>query len=306
MLGLNRVATAVRDGLWLVRKSGLRQRLDALDQRTGALENLARDLLAHARQADQQLQSLHTDLRSSLDRTQEIDQRLRSRSRVFGHEMFLDPADPVVSPQLLCNGYFEPFETALIESEIRPGDVVLDIGAKIGYYTLIFARLVGEHGRVYAFEPDPAQFQLLKKNVRANGYQNVVVVNKAVSDATQCRCVGTVATTALDDHFGEFQGEINFIKLDVQGGEGRAVRGMTRLLQRYPELRLVTEFRPAALRRAGIPAREYLAELENLGFQLFRIDEAEETAEPTSADELLARYPEDREEHADLYCARCA
>lgn len=306
MLGLNRVASAVRDSLWLVRKDGLRQRLDALEQRAEALEQLARELHAHARQTEQQLQSLHADLRASLDQTVEINELLRSRSRVFGHEMFLDPADPVVSPQLLRNGYFEPFQTALIESEIRPGDVVLDVGAKIGYYTLIFARLVGEHGRVYAFEPDPAQFQLLKKNVRANGYQNVVVMNKAVSDATQCRCVGTVGTTALDDHFGEFQGEINFIKLDIQGAEGRAVRGMTHLLERYPEVRLVTEFRPAALLRAGIPAREYLADLEKFGFQLFRIDEAEETAEPTSADELLARFPDDCEEHADLYCARCA
>jgi len=129
-------------------------------------------------------QGAHDRAFDALRKVHQIDDLLRSRSRVFGHEMFLDPTDSIVSPTLLRDGYFEPYETTLIESEIRPGDVVLDIGANIGYYTLIFARLVGERGRVYAFEPDPTNFRLLKKNVRANGYQNVIFVKKAVADSS--------------------------------------------------------------------------------------------------------------------------
>ena len=58
----------------------------------------------------------------------------------------------------------------------------MDVGASVGYYTLLLARLVGPSGRVYAFEPIPRDFAILKRNVKANGYQNVVLENRAVSD----------------------------------------------------------------------------------------------------------------------------
>ena len=94
--------------------------------------------------------------------------RLRSNvAVVHGHKMFLDPKD---SLRLSIFGVYEPFETDLVQHEVGEGDVVLDIGANIGYYTLIFARIVGEGGKVFAFEPDPDNFALLKKNVEASGY----------------------------------------------------------------------------------------------------------------------------------------
>ena len=95
--------------------------------------------------------------------------------------MFLDSVD---SLRLSFNGVYEPCETEFVMNEIKKGDVVLDIGANIGYYTLIFARLVGEEGKVFAFEPDPENFALLKKNVEINGYHNVVLVQKAISNKT--------------------------------------------------------------------------------------------------------------------------
>ncbi|HWD23850.1 MAG TPA: FkbM family methyltransferase [Acidimicrobiales bacterium] len=298
------------------------------------LEALARDVFGMAVRTEQRLEGIGATAQGAHDRAVEalqkaaqIDQLLRSRSRVFGHEMFLDPTDSIVSPYLLRDGYFEPYETALIASEIRQGDVVLDIGANIGYYTLILARLVGDHGRVYAFEPDPANFHLLKKNVRANGYQNVVFIKKAVSDASGSlnlylcpdnkgdhrvydshddRTSIAIEATTIDEQFAEFQGEINFIKMDIQGAEGRAVRGMRRMLERHRDVKIITEFWPAGLKRSGIDARDYLADLDQLGFQLFRIDEDEETTEPTSSEELLRRFPDSREEFGNLYCARGA
>jgi FkbM family methyltransferase len=252
---------------------------------------------------------------------------LRSRCRVFGHEMFLDPTDAIVSPFLLRDGYFEPYETSLIESRVKPGDVVLDIGANIGYYTLILARLVGESGRVYAFEPDPANFLLLKRNVRANGYRNVVLVKKAVADASgplalhicpdnkgdhriydsnDDRATIPIEAITLDEYFADDPGRLDFIKMDIQGSEGRALRGMAGLLGRYPEVKMITEFWPAGLRRSGVEAKDYLDDLGRLGFHLFRIDEDEESTEPTSAEEMLAGYPADREQFSNLYCARGA
>lgn len=385
MLGLNRLASTLKGGFWLVRGGGLRQRLDQLEQRAAVLEQLeqkrwgelsdrldrlvaelgslagrvesgtasiqriqterwtalqskleafTRDVEQNAVRTELRLSDLGATAQGAHDRAydamrtvHQIDHLLRSRSRVFGHEMFLDPTDSIVSPLLLRDGYFEPYETTLIESEIRPGDTVLDIGANIGYYTLIFARLVGEHGRVYAFEPDPTNFRLLKKNVRANGYHNVVFVNKAVADVSGTMSLYlcpdnkgdhrlfdshddrqsiTIETTTLDELFSEFQGEIHFIKMDIQGSEARAVRGMENLLRKHRDLRIMTEFWPAGLRRSGIGAPEYLSDLERHGFRLFRIDEEGETTEPTSPEELLSLFPDDREAFSNLYCARPA
>jgi FkbM family methyltransferase len=304
------------------------------DELGSRLDSFANDVRQSDAQAEQRLscigdtaQGAHDRAFDALRKVDQIDGLLRSRSRVFGHEMFLDPTDSIVSPLLLRDGYFEPYETTLIEAEIRPGDVVLDIGANIGYYTLIFARLVGERGRVYAFEPDPTNFRLLKKNVRANGYHNVIFVQKAVADKAgqlplflcpdnkgdhrlfdshDDRASINIDVTTLDEHFAEFQGEINFIKMDIQGSEARAVRGMEKLLRRFPDVRIISEFWPAGLKRSGVDARAYLSDLDRLGFRLFRIDEDAETTEPTTAEELLSLFPDDREPFTNLYCARCA
>jgi tRNA G37 N-methylase Trm5 len=98
---------------------------------------------------------------------------------VQGHKMYLDSKE---SLDLSIYGVYEEYETDLIKKEIDRGDVVLDLGANIGYYTLLFAKKVGDEGRVYAFEPDPTNFSLLKKNVEINGYRNVVLIQKAVSN----------------------------------------------------------------------------------------------------------------------------
>ncbi|WP_406696103.1 FkbM family methyltransferase [Singulisphaera sp. Ch08] len=402
MLGLNSLASAIRGSLWLVRRGGLRERLDdldqrvaaldqravALDQRTATLEQLvdhrveelgsrfdlilrelhsvanrlaqieqgaaavnaldekrwlelgqrleasSRESAGTAVRTEQRLsnigdtaQGAHDRAYDTLRKVDQIDDLLRSRSRVFGHEMFLDPTDSIVSPMLLRDGYFEPYETTLIESEVKAGDVVLDIGANIGYYTLIFARLVGDHGRVYAFEPDPTNFRLLKKNVRANGYHNVIFVNKAVAEVSgplslylcpdnkgdhrifaseDDRDAIPIQATTLDEYFAEYQGKIDFIKMDIQGSEGRAVRGMQKLLRRHHDVKIITEFWPAGLLRSGIEAREYLADLDRQGFGLFRIDEDGETTESTTMEELLSLYPDNREDFGNLYCARSA
>ncbi len=103
-------------------------------------------------------------------------------AEVQGQKMFLDKKDVL---GLSINGVYEPLETKLVRKEVKKSDVVLDIGANIGYYTLILAKLVGKKGRVFAFEPDPTNFALLKKNISINGYKNVILVPKAVAGKTR-------------------------------------------------------------------------------------------------------------------------
>ena len=99
-----------------------------------------------------------------------------------GIKMYLDPTDKVITPTMLVLGNWEPSETSWFLRVVKPGDTFVDVGANAGYYTIIGSRLVGEKGKVYAFEPEPAMFALLEKNVRLNGLTNVVLERKALSN----------------------------------------------------------------------------------------------------------------------------
>ena len=213
-------------------------------------------------------------------------------AEVDGHKMFLDSKD---SLHLSVREAYEPLETELIKKEIKKGDTVLDIGANIGYYTLIFARLVGENGKVFAFEPDPTNFSLLKKNVEINGYKNVILIQKAVSNKSErlklylskdnmgghticnphnSRQSVEVEAIRLDDYFENYNGKIDFIKMDIEGAEGGAIQGMSNILKNN-NVKIVSEFCPGGLKRFGIDSEEYLKLLIKFGFKLYEVSERE-------------------------------
>jgi FkbM family methyltransferase len=73
-------------------------------------------------------------------------------------------------------------ETKFLKKIIKKGDTVIDVGANIGYYTLLFSKLVGKEGKIYAYEPLPENFKLLKKNIFINKYKNIVLINRALSN----------------------------------------------------------------------------------------------------------------------------
>ena len=100
-----------------------------------------------------------------------------------GHLMAIDPRDRLIGPRLRRRGVWSEAETALYARCIRAGDTIVDVGANIGYFTLLFARSAGPAGRVFAFEPEPDNFRLLETNVERNGYRNVTAVRQAVSGA---------------------------------------------------------------------------------------------------------------------------
>jgi FkbM family methyltransferase len=284
------------------------------------------ELLEHQLAAlTSQLDQLQARVSQTADQVNFTTTHLRSRAVVRGHRMYLDPTDNVVSPTLLAHGIFEPLETELVEREVCPGDVVLDIGANVGYYTLIFAERVGESGHVFAFEPDPDNFALLEKNVRANRYSNVTLERKAVSDVTGKIKLYTcpdnkgdhriydsgdgrrsidIDAVALDDYFAEYQGRIDFIKMDTQGAEAGILRGMTGLLRQHDGIKMVTEFWPVGLRRFGASAEQFLNHLSQLGFCWTVIDEAAKDFYPASISQLLQTYVPEKENFTNLYCVR--
>jgi len=241
---------------------------------------------------------------------------------VLGHKMFLDEQD---SLELSIYKVFEPAEGRFLMNQISEGSSVADIGANIGYYTLQFARKVGSRGHVYAFEPDPQNFFLLKKNIEVNGYKNVTPVQMAVSDVSgvirlylssenkgdhrifesdESRSSVEIQSTLLDDYFRGSENKIDLIKMDVQGAEYRALMGMQGVLSRNPGIVLVTEFWPYGLIQSNADPKAYLDLLLSHGFKLLEIREDGDVTKKVEAAELLVRLKDKIGDSTNLFCSR--
>jgi FkbM family methyltransferase len=204
----------------------------------------------------------------------------------------------------------EPFETELFQRATKPSMTVLDVGANLGYYTLLAAREVGQSGRVFAFEPDPRTLASLRNNIRRNSFENVTVVPKAASDgANACDFylsdtashsglsrsmdprsiigITTVETVAIDDVLGETT--VGVIKMDIEGAEPAALRGMQHILARNPSACLFVEFNPAALAAGNSSHAEFLAQLRSLFDEILVIDEQRQQLEPLANGAITGR-----------------
>ena len=197
-------------------------------------------------------------------------QALRARSKtsyvekeIVGNKMYLDLKDPGISSDLLRDEIREPFLTESIQKEIKEGDVIVDIGANIGYYALQEARLVGDNGKVYAIEPVPENVELLKKNIELNDYSNIEVFQLAVGDVNKtdyvyisdCRNTASMIKTQASinkvpvevttlDKFLENKPLPSLIRMDVEGYEVEIIKGMGKLLKSNKPLKLIVELHP--------------------------------------------------------------
>jgi FkbM family methyltransferase len=190
------------------------------------------------------------------------------------------PEHPWMTRLQFLLGWYESETVAVCRKWIRPGMTVLDIGAHTGYFSLLFSRLVGQPGRVYAFEPSERTYRMLLRNVAPPRYSNVVPVPMAAgaqSGATEffelsqplvnslfdasCfvpRCavrrkVQIECTTV--DEFLAAQGnpQIQFIKMDIEGAEPLALAGMRATIARSPQLAMVVEFAPPSCAPGAAP-----------------------------------------------------
>ena len=100
--------------------------------------------------------------------------RMSGTTTVAGLTIWLDPGDRVITPLTLERGEWETGETAEFRSLLRPGDTVIDVGANVGWYTLLASSRVGPSGQVVAFEPVPSALAFLRENVAANRLANVM------------------------------------------------------------------------------------------------------------------------------------
>lgn len=218
---------------------------------------------------------------------------------VQGNKMYLLKGGDCT--QLATFGIYEPFETEILKKEIKKGDFVVDVGASVGYYTLLFAKWVGNKGKVFSFEPIPNKFSVLKKNVQINNYHNVMLVQKHVSNKSILN--SDINSITLDDYFDHYNNQINLIKMDIEGSEGLALDGMKKFLEKNKNIKILTEFHTSELKKFGVEPQDFLQTLDHLGFSIYNINEKNKKLENINCKEFLKNYPQN-EIFTNLFCSR--
>lgn len=218
---------------------------------------------------------------------------------VLGSTLFVDARD-IVGRYIYYFGLWEPNLTDWIRERLLPGDVFVDVGANIGYYSLLASTLVGEAGKVVAIEPLPEIFGTLRINLEVNQARNVRAVNVAAWDVTDTVDIFTWPKTPpgytslmpgwADLWHLEKQGQvpaeplsvilrtdetkaIRMIKVDVEGTEWRVISGMKSLLGICrTDLEVIVELTPSVLVKEGTSWQKLLNSFRAWGFHPYRIE----------------------------------
>lgn len=218
----------------------------------------------------------------------------RRRVRVWDFEMMAPTFDRWLYLWMHRLGRMGRPERKRLAALVRPGQHVADVGANIGLYSLLLARLAGPAGSLCCFEPDALMAGALHHNLVANGQSRAEVFACAIGASPGNALLQRNALNSGDNRLGDTTGTalhshqatvpvrtlhealagrpLDFIKMDVQGWEGEALRGLGDLLERNPNLRIYFEFWPYGLRRAGTPIAQLNNQLRQLGLRVSLAD----------------------------------
>ncbi len=237
-----------------------------------------------------------------------------------GFRIHVDPTDYAVGHTLARTGAYEPDVSATLRTLLAPGATFVDIGANIGWFSLLGASLVGAEGRVIAIEPNPRNVALLRQSAKDNGFDNIEVLAVALSDGPGAVALETdgsngriipvdgppaapveaefvVASYPLDEVLASAGvGHVDVIKVDVEGAEPLVLRGgMATFTASRPVL--ISEFFPLALDSSPWgSARGYLSTLRHLGYRLSVIGGGDDCDDG----EILALAGAPGRDHVDL------
>jgi FkbM family methyltransferase len=215
-----------------------------------------------------------------------------------GGALFEADLSDQIAREVCLHGTYEPQETALLQGILTPGMTVVDVGANWGYFTLIAARSVGATGRVLSMEPHPALHAQLQRNVLANGMANVTTVRIAAAAGSGALSLtgfeasggnsGTsrliaaddasanafiVDTIDLDSLLGTHGIDtVDLVKIDIEGAEALAIKGMAHGLAGHQYRHVVMEFHPTFLGAHGCSIDDILAAMRNYGYRGWWID----------------------------------
>jgi len=223
--------------------------------------------------------------------------------------------DRFMSADILVHGIWEPFETRIVRALLHPQDTFVDIGANIGWYTLLAGFTLAGGGKVYAFEPDRNNFSILKRNVIHNDLSNVKLECCAVANqkgqehlflspdnrgdhhlynSEQQRESSEVTVISLDEYFAGGDTSIDMIKMDTQGSESRIFAGMNQIFTRNKErLKMIVEFWPMGMSDSGWSAARLVELMSDMHLECYIIDEPASQLFPIALEDLAYRANND-------------
>lgn len=245
---------------------------------------------------------------------------------LFGHKMFVDSRDLSLTPHLILDGYWEMWITRVFQHFVKPGMRVVEVGANVGYYTLLACQQIGARGSLLAFDANPSMAKIVTDNLNINGYSGIakVICKAAYSEAATLSFdvfadhiagstlfIDEASATSRGDTFQTMQVEavriddmiapgerIDFIKIDAEGAELHVLQGAERVLRENAEIKLVVEHSPSMLAHVHPGSASIVFDyVTALGFQVFRIDHEsrlipssfEQLAEAGHCDVVLSR-----------------
>lgn len=231
----------------------------------------------------------------------------------WGAKLVVDTRDRLLAPWLLMDGLWESHVTGWLHDALGPGDTMVDVGANIGYFTVLAAQRVGPQGRVVAVEASPGLCDILRRNVAMNGHLSTTTVwnraawsraetvklhervnygaNSSLAPAgaehleqlADTEIPTEVEAVPLDDLLDGIS-RIDVLKLDVEGAEVHALEGLSRTINGHPEMTLMVEWAPEQIRRMGDDPGEVVALLTGHRFGLKLMEKG---LAPIAAAELL-------------------
>lgn len=205
-----------------------------------------------------------------LNRMQQLWDYVNQYTVVNGHKFWIKPANKMAD---IHNDYkilniWEEATTKIVEENVKPGDICIDVGASVGYFTLLFSRLVGPMGRVIAIEPTDFQQPFLRRNIRKNGYKKIVtqvhcgawdkdeILKMPLSAPAYCQF--ELRCRPVDDILEELGIlSVDFIKVDVDGPEPKVLKGLERTIKRSPNMKMIIEFYPKYIESGGCSVEDF-------------------------------------------------
>lgn len=242
-----------------------------------------------------------------------------------GFDIWVDPRDHAVARTLIAQGSWQEGEARFLETVLHSGDVVMDVGANLGYFTGVMAGRVGASGVVLAYEPDPVNFALLSRTAETNHWNNVRLRNMAIGaedgwltlhtdpsnwgnhslatlPGVKNSTVVVVPVSTLEGQFATEKSErIDLVKMDIQGWEAYAIRGTGRMAE--DNTILLLEFFPEALIAAETNPASFLEELQEWG-PIHLLNGKTGRLTPCAPDEVVAACRERSDRQVDLVVGR--